>query len=141
MKIKFHKRLLLFPIIAASIIACTPEEQQEELPTDPRDKYLGSWICSETSKTFGPATYTMVAKKNTSNSNQMHFGNFYQLGMDSLTKVDLNSNIFTIAQQTISGHIISGDGSSPADNKINFSFVIDDGGGVPDTVTAVLTKQ
>lgn len=138
MKLKnFYKPGLIALIAIAT--ACAPEEKEEDIPTEPRDKYIGSWTCAEKSQVFQQSTYSVSIKKSTTNSSQLLCSNFYQLGADTITLMTLNGTTFTIPSQTVSGQIISGSGTATSDTRINFTFTANDGAQT-DTVTATFTK-
>ena len=132
----FKPILIVLIAIAAS---CAPEDKAEDIPSEPRDNYIGNWLCKENSKVYSQSTYSVSLKKSNTNAKELLCSNFYQLGGDTITLMVLDGTKFTIPRQSVSGQIISGSGTAMSDNYINFSFTANDGGQT-DVVTAVFSR-
>jgi hypothetical protein len=121
------------------LASCTPDDQ-EPVPKDSRDQYLGTWTCSENSKQNGQSTYNVNLKINTSDKDQMLIDNLYNYGFNKTAYFIINASAISIPSQTYSGsNTLSGSGTISSSSKINLTFYVKDGAST-DTCTAVLTK-
>ncbi len=132
-----HLKYTLF-IIAIVLTACTKDE--EPTPVDPRDQYVGSWVCAENSKINGQTTFNVNIKKNTADETQILIDNFYNYGFNKSIYITLSSTTITIPQQTFSGsNTVNGTGTASSASKINLTYYVKDGAST-DTCTSILTK-
>ena len=125
-------------IVAVALTACTKEE--DPTPVDPRDQYIGSWVCAENSKINGQTTFNVNIKKNTADESQIFIENFYNYGFNKSVYITLSTNTITIPQQTFSGsNTVNGTGTASSSSKINLTYYVKDGAST-DTCTSILTK-
>lgn len=137
---KTFRYLLLLSAITSFLISCDPDGTNPPDDTDPRDKFVGSWSCSENSNQMGTSTFTVNISLNTGNSSQIHCANFYQLGTSQKVYAVVAGDNATIPSQSVSGVSVRGSGSIASNNtKINWNYYVDDGADI-DTCTAVFTK-
>jgi hypothetical protein len=116
----------------------------EEDPVDPdfdlRDEYVGSWTASEDSDFFGDQTYAIEVSKSDTSLTDIWVTNFYGLGNNTLTVMEVNDNNVFIPLQTVSGSEVSGSGQSGIDfSEVTLTYGVDDGSGV-DQCTAVWVR-
>ena len=138
---KVNSLLAITTIFGLMLVAsCAPEEEEDTTPTDPRDKYVGTWSCAEKSQLYSDYSYQANIKKSTTNTSQVLIENFYNLGFNTNVVASVSSTTLNISQQTVSGQAISGNGTSSGNNTINFSYIANDGGNAVDTVTVAFTK-
>jgi hypothetical protein len=139
MKNKFKYLLIIFSIIF--LASCAKDDDD---PTDVRGKYVGTWTAQETSSVFGSSTYSITISTSNSNLEDILIRNFYNLGTGTVTtgtvNVDGGGNSIQIKQQTVSGNVISGTGTSNGNGKLTFNFTSNDGQTV-DNVTVAATKN
>jgi hypothetical protein len=129
------KKILFSAVIACFTLAsCTTEEDVDYTP----ENLSGAWKCSETSSINPNSTYDVNVTS--SGSNSIRISNFYHLGESHSVSVNISGSSLTIPQQTVSGFVISGNGSIINQNRMNFTYSADDGGGTPDEVSASLTR-
>lgn len=131
---------------AVLFYSCEKDELEEELleeevDGDVRDRFIGEWTVSETSKLLGARNYKVDIQKSTFSASRVNLFNFYALGGDTI-EANISAvlvSTITVPNQTVNGNFIDGTGEMIDDNKINFSYIVDDGNGV-DSVTAVYIR-
>jgi len=124
MKDKFFI-LLLFGIMI-SFTAC--EETTDILPdnSDPRDKFIGEWTCSETE--LKTKDYPVTIEKNPENSAQVVLQNFALLGTDAFPHAYIIGDKITLPQQPVKGvTIINASGELVDEEKIEWTYTLNDG--------------
>ena len=137
---KIFRTTLFTAIFASLIIACNPDDPNTPDNTDPRDKFVGSWLCNENSHLNGNSSFTVTASLNPSNSSQIYLANFYQLGTSQKVYGVVASSSVTIPSQTLSSVTVRGSGDiTNNDTKINWTYYVDDGADI-DTCTAIYSK-
>ncbi len=134
----FSTAVILFSLLLVS--SCKKEEPTPSTPADPRDQYVGSWTCNETSQLNGSTSFTIHINKSGSNSAQVLIENFYNLGFSNTAAVTVNSTSLTIPQQTYSGNQISGSGTLTSSTTISLTYTVFDGSNT-DHCTASCVKQ
>ena len=123
----------------------------EETRTTPGDveSLEGEWKVEETSENFksAQATYQVYISPSQEDSTQIIISNFYHLGIDTEVIGAVNGNrIELLSNQTVttlgvSYTVVSGTGIISDDyQNIDWQYVIDDGSGQTDNVTAIYTK-
>ena len=139
------KRLIYKISIVASLIsltiACSKDDSNNNNSTDPRDKFVGSWLCKETSHLHGSTTYNVTISLNSTNSIQVYINNFYGANVKPYGVVA--NNYVTISDQSLGSFPhVSGSGSMSSSNTstINWNYYVNDGADI-DTCSAVYTKQ
>ena len=139
------KKILFILVITSIFIACSKEDNNNPTtgptaPSDPRNVFIGTWLCNEQSQVFGTTTYTVDISAHTSISNRIVVSNFYNLGFQaSNCQMEVSGNSITIFQQNISGYDVLGSGTLVNSSTINLSYSTNDGSGI-DNVTSVYTK-
>jgi hypothetical protein len=121
------------------LASCAPEDKQETIPQELRDKYIGTWTCKENSSLYNQSSYTVTIKKSLTNNSELLFNNFYQLGATTAVSVSLNGSTFNIASQKVTGQQISGSGNAYSDSYLKFIYTSFDGL-ERDSVTAIFTR-
>jgi hypothetical protein len=135
---KFKTTIILFILILSGfflIPACVPDD--DPIEDDPREKYLGAWLCTESTS----ISYTVTISKDPSNSTQILMNNFHHLGVDEDVFALVAGKSLQIIQQTAcQGSLqISGDAVMETDNRIRFQYYVNDFADI-DTIQAVFTK-
>lgn len=138
---KIFRTTIITAIFASFIIACNPNDSNNNPDnTDPRDKFVGSWLCNENSHLNGNSSFTVTASLNPNNSSQILFANFYQLGTSQKVYGIVAGSNVTVPSQTLSSVTVRGSGNiTNNDTKINWNYYVDDGADI-DTCTAVYSK-
>lgn len=115
--------------------SCLPDE--DPIEEDPRDKYLGAWLCTESTS----ISYTVTVSKDPANSTQILLNNFHHLGTDEdvFTLVAGNS-LQIITQNVCSGTMeVSGDAILETPSRISFQYYVNDFADI-DTIQAIYSK-
>ena len=140
------KKLQLIPLLMLLLLgmnSCNLWEEEEEVEGDVRDRFLGSWTVTETSKLLGTRNYKVTIEKDASFPARVNMYNLYALGTDKDSVIaNVSSvlvNTITIPNQTRNANYIGGQGEMVDEIKINFDFTVDDGNDI-DTVTAVFVR-
>jgi len=135
--------LLFFAILVSFVGSCTPDEDGDNGNTyvDPRDKFTGSWKCTEMSRQFGSQTYNVNISLNPQNSTEILIANIYHFGYDEKARAITSNNSATIPLQPICNNTnnIRGSGMFSGNNQINWTYYVDDGADI-DTCNAVYTR-
>ncbi len=133
--------LFFTTLLLISLNACKPDKDDDTQGTD-IDRFLGSWICEESSSLLGPSTFTVNIETDPLYENQVLLSNFYHLGYSEKPYGLTSSNIITVPNQYVcdSTMTINGDGDLRSDGKIYWTYYSNDGANI-DTVTAIYTKQ
>ncbi len=119
------------------IISCQPDDPDSE-PLD-RDKFIGTWTCSETQ---GP-TYTVVITESASNQNEILLANYHSLGQNEKAKGAVSGFSLTIPEQPLCNgdYEVKGSGLMATSKKTISMQYTSMSGGPTDTITATYTKQ
>lgn len=140
-----HKLLYgIFLAGALFIVSCAPDKEDDPNSptptTDDRDKYVGRWLCNETSKVSGNTSYTINITKSSSSGSEILIDHFYDLQAQARAGVSGNS-ISIPYQQLGSIGFASGSGNlSSTGTSLSMSYTTNVAGN-KDTCTAVCTKQ
>jgi len=126
------------------MISCTPDKEDDPTTptpaTDTRDKYVGRWLCNETSKVSGTTSYTINISKSSSSSSEILIDHFYDLQAQARASVSGN-NISIPYQQLGTIGFASGSGNlSSTGTSLSMSYTTNIGGN-KDTCTAICNKQ
>jgi hypothetical protein len=136
------KNLLAIIILGAfiSILYSCNSNDSNATSSDPRENFIGTWTCNESSHLNGNSAFQVTISLNPNNSSQILLADFYHLGTSQkVYGVVANTNV-TIPQQTVSGFSIKGSGTITNNNtKINWNYYANNGADL-DTCTAVYTK-
>jgi len=136
--------LLLFAGISLSMVSCQPDETTPDTPNESlRNKIIDYWSVDESSQIYKSmqSKYTVQILKD-NDSSKVVIDNFYNLGYGKQAQATINDNYSVIIpSQEVDGFLISGSGTIDHGlNRIDFSYITDDQGGLIDTVTAVYTR-
>ncbi len=106
-------------------------------------KLEGEWTCDETSEIFKSTSsvYAVTISADPDNDNGIIIDNFY--GINAAVYATISGMSLNIESQTAEGgYTISGSGIIASNyQEINWTYIVDDGSGVVDHVTAVYTKN
>lgn len=135
-RLVWFKAGLVLAIVVLSLIGCTTDEDLN--PTDDRDKYLGSWSCTEQGAT--QSTFIVTITKSTSDSTKIFLANINSLGSSYKPAAVVNGNSLTIPVYNSGGYTVSGSGNyNSGSGTISLTYTIN-GGGNDENYTAVLSK-
>ncbi|MFT6745977.1 MAG: hypothetical protein ACJAZ2_000315 [Glaciecola sp.] len=141
------KTWLIIGVLALSI--CCEKEPDIEIPDpsetegDQRDRFIGNWTVSESSKILGDRNFIVNMSKDDQYPAQVNISNFYLIGTGDSVAANVSAvlvSTITVPDQTVSGSLYSGKGEMENDQKINFTYYIDDGNADKDTVSAVFIR-
>lgn len=130
------KYFLPFFLMVVLFWSCNPDPPDEE---DPRDKFVGTWLCQETSD----LSYTVNITKDPNNEKRILFYNFHHLGFNEYAFGEVNNNTVIVPFQLVCQGTMNVQGSGGMSNNnsvITLNYIFDDGAN-KDTVNAVYTKQ
>jgi hypothetical protein len=142
---KFSKFLYgSFFVLALVMVSCTPDKEDDPTAptptTDSRDKYVGIWLCNETSKVSGSTSYTINISKSSSSTSEILIDHFYDLQAQARASVSGNS-ISVPYQQLGTIGFASGSGNlSSTGTSLSMSYTTNVAGN-KDTCTANCSKQ
>lgn len=142
---KFTKFLYgSFLVLGLLVVSCTPDKEDDPTAptptTDSRDKYVGRWLCNETSKVSGNTSYTINISKSSSSTSEILIDHFYDLQAQARASVSGN-NISIPYQQLGSIGFATGSGNlSSAGTSLSMSYTTNVAGN-KDTCTANCSKQ
>lgn len=133
--------VVMFLVMLAS---CKPDENADNAVTSLRSKIVDYWSVDEQSQIYKSlkSKYSAEIIKHSTDSSKVKIDNFYNLGFGKMVEATVSDNysIF-IASQSVDGFLISGSGIIDHGlKKIYFSYIVDDQGGLIDTVTAVYSR-
>lgn len=136
--------ILLISLTVALMASCTPDKKDDPTSptpnTDARDKYVGKWLCNETSRLSGTTSYTINISKSSSSSSEIMIDHFYDLQAQARASVSGN-NISIPHQQLGSIGFASGSGNlSSTGTSLSMSYTTNIANN-KDTCTAVCSKQ
>ncbi len=100
------KQLIYFScmVIALSLASCTADKKDDPASpsptTDDRDKFVGSWMCNETSQLSGSTSYPIGISKSTTNSSEIIINRFYDI-LSQDVRASVSGNAITIPYQQL----------------------------------------
>jgi len=110
-----------------SLSACDPIVDPDGEESD-RDKFLGSWTCTEADRKV--AAYEVVIYESVSVSNQVSITNFGLLGSEASPIASISGDNITVASQYCcsddSWHV-EGDGVMTANDRMDWQYELNDG--------------
>jgi len=132
-------RFFLAIIFAAVMVlsACTDEEPLDP-DTNPRDKFEGSWTVSEETGGQPTGTYPASVTADSGNTSRIRINNIFNLGNSVSLTALVAGNSLDINSQTVSGVVISGNGSFTGSAFI-LNYTANSGGG-PENIKATYTR-
>lgn len=119
--------------------SCVLDEDLDPISGDSRDKFLGTWLFSE-SPAARSTSFSVTISYDPSNSSQVLLKNMGNFGYSiAAYGVVTNNNIYIPSQEIYTGMTISGSGSMSSSDLMNWEYTITGGGDSEDFV-AVATK-
>lgn len=99
MKKTIYAVILVIGIIFAS---CKPDKKDDPInpTTDSRDKYIGTWLCHETSQISGNTSYPINISKSTVNSSEIMISRFYDIPSQEV-RASVSDNSIVIPYQQL----------------------------------------
>jgi len=129
-------RLLLFTSLTFTLASCVNEDPIAP-DTPDRNKFLGNWKVKEEIG-MSSSIYLSTVTIDSSNTAGIKIGNIYNLGNAQTLKALVAGNTLDISQQSVTGILISGNGTfSGTQCILNYSA---NEGGDPQTVKATYTR-
>jgi len=136
MNSSFKFRLIFLFITLFALNACKPDDNKD---VDQRDKFVGTWNCTETSsKNHNSITFSVSIAKNELTTNEISLSNFYLLGFDQKARSIVDYSNLSIPQQVVCNLNIHGSGAY-LQSKVNLIYYVNDNADI-DTVNAILSK-
>ena len=99
MKLRKSLRVVL-PFSGLLLLGACADEDFQDLGTDPRDKFLGAWICKEAIGTSAPQTFTIYFTSY-GVSDTVRISNFSGYGNTAVAYALVSGNNLQIPQQQI----------------------------------------
>lgn len=121
-------RIIYFVLASLTLfIACDIDSNPLPKLTDDRNKFEGTWICTDESVVFGTSTFTVNINK-VGTADSVAIKNWYNLGSSTTTIALVADNSITIPNQNVSGFDIFGTGIyNTNDDEFVISYSADDG--------------
>ncbi len=119
--------------------SCVLDEDLDPISGDSRDKFLGTWLFSE-SPASRSTSFTVTISYDPSNSSQVLLKNMGNFGYSvSAYGIVTSNNIYIPSQEIYPGMTISGSGAMSSSDRMDWEYTITGGGDSEDFV-AVATK-
>ncbi len=133
---KNQKTRFVGPMMALLLLitSCAKDDENQPSSNDDRDKFLGTWLCTETVK-GGPTTAFTINIQSVGSDDTIRIVNFNNLGTPYAATAIVSGSSFVIPNQDITQVIINGTGIYTSQSKISMNYTADS-----DTLTAVCTK-
>lgn len=113
-------------VILSFVASCTKTEDDEPV-IDDREKFIGTWNCSEKIADDAPTNFIVKISYHT-NSSQINLNNFYLSGTDINIYAIVTGTKITLPKQNIcEGKDIESGSGTYENNKINFTYRVKDG--------------
>lgn len=123
---KYPKHLLLLLLIVIFVFpACEPVNPDGQIA---RDKFVGSWTCTETNRKV-PAYWVEISEDPSVSSNVL-LKNFGQLGNSAKPSAEVSGDYITVPSQYClddNSWSVEGDGEMVTNNSIDWSYELNDG--------------
>lgn len=124
---KILSRKIFFPvkclIVTALFFSSCAKENDDDL-TDARDKFIGSWSCTETDNTGASSSFNITFEK-AGVADSMRITNFAQLGNNVKALVLVNGNALSFPNQTVDNFSLTNGTGNYANQKITMSYKLD----------------
>lgn len=114
------KTVLLFTLLAA-VSSCTVDDTSD--PTDPIDKFLGTWNVSDQAARIN---YAVTIQRDPNHSAYVLLNNFADMGGNAKGLV-VGDNIIIETQDIGNDFLCSGTGTYKTKYELEFLFMLDDG--------------
>lgn len=125
-------------IVFLSFVASCTKTEDDDAVIDDREKFIGTWNCSETSSLNGNTTPFIVTISRHTNTTQIIINNFYSQG-ENVSAIIAGNSITTPKQLICEGTEVENGSGSYNNEKINMSYKIKIGADY-DNCTAIFTK-
>lgn len=143
-----NSRIVFFFIISIALFnSCTKDDDNAtptgtSSPSDPRNSYIGNWVCNETNNSDSSSTtFGVEIFAHSSIASRIVTSNFNNLGFQQPNcQMEVSGNSITIFQQNLSGFTVVGSGNLQNTSTIVLNYSVDDGSGILDNMSATLTK-
>lgn len=117
---------------------CEPDDNGADI--DPRDKFTGTWIFTESPVKSDLNVYQVIISKDPTNTAQVLLQNFAGIGQAHTVEGIVTSNRITIDRQTRGTVSVGGSGTSASNTLMNWTYFINDGADEI-SYTAIAQKQ
>jgi hypothetical protein len=145
------KYLVFGLVLALTCFATSCEKEPDiEIPDpsetegDQRDRFVGNWTVTENRKlSTSSVNFQVNISKDDQFPTRVNISNFYSIGTTDTVIATISAvlvDAITVTDQTVSASFFSGTGEMENDQKINMSYIVDDGNANVDSVTAVLIR-
>jgi hypothetical protein len=134
-----YRKLLRYSgiLITVSLIFTSCAKDEDTTPSGPgsdRDKFLGTWLCSETLQN-GPTTVFTIKIESQGSEDTIRISNFNNLGSPYAAIALVSGNSMVIPAQQITQVDIAGSGLFNSQGKILMNYTAD-----TDTLSAVCSQ-
>ena len=136
------KKILLFIVIActAMITGCEKTEDDSDISTAARDKFLGVWA-GQSSGSQGTRNFNTTITASNSAPDQILMEDFDLSGAGTYVRAVISGSSLTIITTSISGETYDGTGTLSSNGQtLTINFTVDDGQTI-DNRTAIAQKQ
>jgi len=132
---------ILVTLIVVGFYSCKPDSNNDPQPSvDPRDKFIGTWTCHETSHIHGTSAYPVTISYDPSNTSYVLLANFYMLSDTIKIQGLVTNSTITISNQTTSCNCtFNGSGTLTNSTTMNWNYTATDIADI-DTCTATYNK-
>jgi len=141
---KTYIKLLMAVLLISLINGCETTNPDGPDTGDVRDKFLGTWLFTESASSGRGvnSAYTAVITKDPSNSSQVLISNFTGVGTGASAAygVVTTSSITVPSQSIATDYKVDGSGSLSNSSTMNWSYSVT-AGGTKDTYTATAKLQ
>lgn len=139
MNVKFGVQHIVVLALLVFVVSCQKDDNSLT-PKEARDRFVGNWLCEETSPSSGTTTYDVRIKASSTDDTRVDIENFAFTGPQAITYGYVNGNDLDIPGQVVSGFSLQGSGEMPGSTTINMQYSVDDGSG-PEDISAVFTRK
>ena len=133
-------QIMLLGTILFSYNSCKKDNETQPTQDDPRDKYVGTWLCTEDAPKAVKIAYTVTISLDPGNSSQILLYNFNLYGTTVSVHGLVTNNLVTLPLQDVSNDKVNGKGNLIDDKTINWIYYVNNGADL-DTISAEYKKQ
>ncbi|HHN48441.1 MAG TPA: hypothetical protein ENN08_05860 [Bacteroidales bacterium] len=139
MKNKSSILIVLLIFLPALFVSCELDEDDDPL-ADIRDKFIGTWRLNESEAKSSMAFYDILINIDPGNTSQVLIRNFANTGSNRTVYGIVTTNQITVPAQTIASLDVSGLGVLTSNNRMNWTYSVNDGADLIN-YTALAEKQ
>jgi hypothetical protein len=121
-----------------TISSCTLEDDLNPIDSDVRDKFIGTWLLSE-SPVARSISYQIQIEYDQSNSSRVTISNMGNLGGDKEVFALATTSRIIIESQDVNGIIIEGTGTLNSNSQMTWVYSVRGGGDI-ENFEAIATK-